>query len=123
MYLKVKSKKIKNLSLKISKAKNDLVVKILNKKGYECNESQISQIKANRKLNTEQKKSNIRKSKRKSIKNWKLLYLGSRCYCKDSRQSNRRGSIDYVEYIYRNYIRVLRSFSNSYYSFYFGCNN
>lgn len=32
MYLEVKSKKIKNLSLKISKAKNDLVVKILNKK-------------------------------------------------------------------------------------------
>ena len=56
MYLKVKSKKIKNLSLKISKAKNDLVVKILNKKGYECNESQISQIKVNRKLNEEQKK-------------------------------------------------------------------
>lgn len=56
MYLKVKSKKIKNLSLKISKAKNDLVVKILNKKGYECNKSQISQIKANRKLNEEQKK-------------------------------------------------------------------
>ena len=56
MYLKVKSKKIKNLSLKISKAKNDLVVKILNKKGYKCNESQISQIKANRKLNEEQKK-------------------------------------------------------------------
>ena len=56
MYLEVKSKKIKNLSLKISKAKNDLVVKILNKKGYECNESQISQIKANRKLNEEQKK-------------------------------------------------------------------
>ena len=56
MYLKVKSKKIKNLNLKISKAKNDLVVKILNKKGYECNESQISQIKANRKLNEEQKK-------------------------------------------------------------------
>lgn len=56
MYLKVKSKKIKNLSLKISKAKNDLVVKILNKKGYECNDSQISQIKANRKLNAEQKK-------------------------------------------------------------------
>lgn len=56
MYLEVKSKKIKNLSLKISKAKNDLVVKILNKKGYECNESQISQIKVNRKLNEEQKK-------------------------------------------------------------------
>lgn len=56
MYLKVKSKKIKNLSLKISKAKNDLIVKILNKKGYECNESQISQIKANQKLNSEQKK-------------------------------------------------------------------
>ena len=56
MYLKVKSKKIKNLNLKISKAKNDLVVKILNKKGYECNESQISQIKVNKKLNSEQKK-------------------------------------------------------------------
>ena len=52
MYLKVKSKKLKNLSVKIAKAKNNL----LNKKGYECDNSQISQIKANRKLNSEQKK-------------------------------------------------------------------
>ena len=56
MYLKVKSKKLKNLSIKISKAKNNLVVTILNKKGYECDNSQISQIKVNRKLNLEQKK-------------------------------------------------------------------
>ena len=56
MYLKVKSKKIKNLSLKVTKAKNDLVVKILNLKGYECDNSQISQIKVNKKLNSEQKK-------------------------------------------------------------------
>ncbi len=56
MYLKVKSKKLKNLSFKISKSKNDLVVKILNAKGYECDNSQISQIKVNKKLNSEQKK-------------------------------------------------------------------
>ena len=56
MYLKVKSKKLINLSFKISKSKNDLVVKILNAKGYECDNSQISQIKVNRKLNSEQKK-------------------------------------------------------------------
>lgn len=56
MYLKVKSKKIKNLSLKITKVKNDLVVKILNLKGYECDNSQISQIKVNKKLNLEQRK-------------------------------------------------------------------
>lgn len=56
MYLKVKSKKLKNLSFKISKSKNDLVVKILNAKGYECYNSQISQIEVNRKLNSEQKK-------------------------------------------------------------------
>ena len=56
MYLNVKSKKLKNLSIKISKAKNNLVVTILNKKGYECDNSQISQIKINRKLNSEQKK-------------------------------------------------------------------
>lgn len=56
VYLKVKSKKLKNLSIKISQVKNNLVVNILNKKGYECNNSQISQIKANRKLNSEQKK-------------------------------------------------------------------
>ena len=56
VYLKVKSKKLKNLSIKISQVKNNLVVYILNKKGYECNNSQISQIKANRKLNSEQKK-------------------------------------------------------------------
>lgn len=56
MYLKVKSKKLKNLSLKISKSKNDLVVRMLNIKGYECDSSKISQIKVNRKLNSEQKK-------------------------------------------------------------------
>lgn len=56
MYLKVKSKKLKNLSFKISKSKNDLVVKILNTKGYECDNSQISQIKVNKQLNSEQKK-------------------------------------------------------------------
>ena len=56
MYLRLKSKKLKNLSMKISKAKNNLVVTILNKKGYECDNSQISQIKVNRKLNLEQKK-------------------------------------------------------------------
>ena len=56
MYLRVKSKKLKNLSMKISKAKNNLVETILNKKGYECDNSQISQIKVNRKLNLEQKK-------------------------------------------------------------------
>ena len=56
MYLKVKAKRIENLSLKISKAKNDLVVKMLNKKGYKCTKTQISQMKVNRKLNTEQKK-------------------------------------------------------------------
>ena len=33
VYLKVKSKKLKNLSIKISQVKNNLVVNILNKKG------------------------------------------------------------------------------------------
>ena len=34
----------------------EIMMGILNKKGYECDNSQISQIKANRKLNSEQKK-------------------------------------------------------------------
>ena len=57
--MKLKKKMIKFGSLSglfiitigISLSKN-----ILNKKGYECDNSQISQIKANRKLNSEQKK-------------------------------------------------------------------
>ena len=56
MHLKVRTKKLKNLSIKISQTKNNLVVNILNKNGYECDNSQTSQIKANRKLNSEQKK-------------------------------------------------------------------
>lgn len=56
MYIKVRTKKLKNLSVKISKAKNELVIKILNRKGYEYDNSKISQIKANRELNSEQKK-------------------------------------------------------------------
>ena len=68
MYLKVKSKKIKNLSTKISQAKNNLVVNILNKKGYECDNSQISQIKVNRKLNSEQKKVILENQNEKVLK-------------------------------------------------------
>ena len=56
MHLKVKTKKQKNLSTKIIAAKNELVVKILNTKGYKCDNSQTSQVKVNRKLNSEQKK-------------------------------------------------------------------
>ena len=56
MYLKVRAKKLKDLNIKISQTKNNLVVNILNKKGYECDNSQVSQIKVNRKLNLEQKK-------------------------------------------------------------------
>ena len=56
MYLQVRAKKLKDLNIKISQTKNNLVVNILNKKGYECDNSQISQIKVNRKLNSEQKK-------------------------------------------------------------------
>lgn len=56
MYIKVRTKKLKNLSAKIAKAKNELVIKILNRKGYEYDNSKISQIKANRELNSEQKK-------------------------------------------------------------------
>lgn len=56
MYLKVRAKKLKNLSEKITNAKNELVVKILNKKGYECDNSQRSLVKINIKLNSEQKK-------------------------------------------------------------------
>lgn len=69
MYLKVKAKKIKNLSAKISQAKNNLVVNILNKKGYECDSSQISQIKANRKLNSEQRKVILENQNEKVSKN------------------------------------------------------
>ena len=56
MHLKVKTKKQKNLSTKIIAAKNELVVKILNTKGYKCDNSQTSQVKVNRKLHSEQKK-------------------------------------------------------------------
>lgn len=56
MYLKVRSKKLKKLGLKVGEEKNKLVVKVLKAYGYECDNSQISQIKANRKLNSEQKK-------------------------------------------------------------------
>lgn len=41
---------------KISKAKNNLAVKVLNKKGYKCDNTQISQIKINNQLNLEQRK-------------------------------------------------------------------
>ena len=50
----IEGKEIINF-LHSNKIKSDYV-NILNKKGYECDNSQISQIKANRKLNSEQKK-------------------------------------------------------------------
>lgn len=49
--------------------KNNLVVNILNKKGYECDSSQISQIKANRKLNSEQRKVILENQNEKVSKN------------------------------------------------------
>ena len=51
MHLKVKTKKKENLLAKISKAKDNLAVKVLNKKGYKCDNTQISQIKINTQLN------------------------------------------------------------------------
>ena len=71
MHLKVRTKKLKNLSIKISQVKNNLVVNVLNKKGYECNNSQTSQIKANRKLNSEQKKVMLQNQ------NERILKIGS----------------------------------------------
>lgn len=56
MYLKVKSKKEKNLIQKISKEKNELVIKVLNKKGYTCNNTIESQKEISQKLNLEQRK-------------------------------------------------------------------
>ena len=91
MYLKVKSKKIKNLSAKISQAKNNLVVSILNKKGYECDNSQISQIKANRKLNSD---INISKENKISIMPfirpllYKPIYKNSHFYYNSNNKNN-----------------------------------
>lgn len=56
MYLKVKSKKEKNLIQKISKEKNELVIKVLNKKGYTCNNTIESKKEISKKLNLEQRK-------------------------------------------------------------------
>lgn len=56
MHLKVKSKKGKKLIQKISKEKNELVIKVLNKKGYICNNTIESQKEISKKLNLEQKK-------------------------------------------------------------------
>lgn len=56
MHLKVKTKKKENLLAKISKAKDNLAIKVLNKKGYKCDNTQISQIKINTQLNLEQRK-------------------------------------------------------------------
>ena len=56
MYLKVKSKKEKNLIQKISKEKNELVIKVLHKKGYTCNNTIESQKEISKKLNLEQRK-------------------------------------------------------------------
>ena len=56
MYLKVKSKKKKNLIQKISKEKNEIVIKVLNKKGYTCNNTIESQKEISKKLNLEQRK-------------------------------------------------------------------
>ncbi len=56
MYLKVRSKKLKKLGLKVGEEKNKLVVKVLKAYGYECDDSQESQIRVNRKIKSEKKK-------------------------------------------------------------------
>ena len=48
----IKAKRIDNLERKVSEYKNKVVVKYLNSRGYECNNSRLSMIKINNLLKT-----------------------------------------------------------------------
>lgn len=56
MYLKVRAKKMRDLPSRIDKAKNDLVVKVLNARGYDCSNDRKSMVLANNKLRKDNKK-------------------------------------------------------------------
>lgn len=67
----LKAKRIDNLEKKASEYKNNVVVKYLNSKGYECNNSRLSMVKINNLLKTKGQRVVIEKE------NERLSRLGS----------------------------------------------
>ncbi|MCI8411948.1 MAG: hypothetical protein HFJ40_05920 [Clostridia bacterium] len=67
----IKAKRIDNLEKKVSEYKNKAVIKYLNSKGYECNESIKSMRKVNSLLKSEMKKVVI------DIQNERLSRIGA----------------------------------------------
>lgn len=54
--MQLRAKRIEKLQEKIRKFENGLVIKYLNSRGYKCDDSTLSMIKINRKINSELKK-------------------------------------------------------------------
>lgn len=69
--MKIKAKKIKRLEDKVKDFKNKMVVKYLNSKGYECDNSISSMRRINNMIKKEQKKVMIQ------VKDEKILREGS----------------------------------------------
>ena len=61
----VKAKRIDNLEKKVSKYKNNLVIRYLNSRGYDCNHSKNSMIKVNNILKTKGQRVVIEKENEK----------------------------------------------------------
>lgn len=66
--MKIKAKKIKRLEYKVKDFKNKMVVKYLNSKGYECDNSIFSMRRINNMIKKEQKKVMIQVKDEKNLK-------------------------------------------------------
>ena len=69
--MQVKAKRIDRLEEKVQEFKNKMVIKYLNSKGYECNNSTSSMRRVNGIIKKEKKRVMIQ------VKNEKLLRIGS----------------------------------------------
>ena len=66
--MQIRAKRIDRLQDKIREFQNLLVVKYLNKRGYECNTSRLSMIKVNKTIKAEQKRVVIERQNEKLLK-------------------------------------------------------
>lgn len=66
--MQLKAKRIDKLQEKLKEFENQLVVKYLNKRGYECNTSRLSMIRVNKVIKSENKRVVIERQNEKLLK-------------------------------------------------------
>ena len=104
--MQIKAKRIDRLEDKVKEFKNEIVIKYLNSRGYNCNSSTSNMRRVNGIIKKEKKRVMIQ------VKDERLLRIGS-YYVWDG----------YLIVKLVDNIRLFRSIGNSFYSFYFNRND